>query len=211
MMRMGNRPASNGEYGDEANRPSASEDRSDEKLMAQLADGQPEALGPLHSRYAALVFGLVARSLDRDAAEEISQEVFLAVWRHAATFDPARGSFRTWLTRIAQTRVLNEVRRRGRRPRIKSKSHEPVEVDRPDSGPGPAEEAWRAHRRDAVRAAVDALPSPQRKALSLAFLDDLTHEQVAAFLDVPLGTTKSRSAPGSGPCAPGWLPSWRRA
>ncbi len=70
---------------------------------------------------------------------------------------------------------------------------------------------WRAHRRDAVRVAVDALPSSQRKALSLAFLHDLTNEQVAAFLDVPLGTTKSRIRRGSRPCAPGWLPSWRRA
>jgi RNA polymerase sigma-70 factor (ECF subfamily) len=164
--------------------------------MGQLAAGQPEALGPLHTRYAALVFGLAARSLDRVAAEEISQEVFLAVWRHAATFDPARGSFRAWLARIARTRVLNELRRRGRRPRATSQSHEPLEADRPDPGPGPAEEAWRAHRRDAVRAAVDALPPRQREALSLAFLEDLTHQQVAALLDVPLGTTKSRIRAG---------------
>jgi RNA polymerase sigma-70 factor (ECF subfamily) len=196
MMRVGNRPASNGDCGDGGNLPSASEDRSDEELMARLAAGQPEALGPLHGRYAALVFGLAARALDRDAAEEISQEVFLAVWRHAATFDPARGSFRSWLARITRTRVLNELRRRGRRPRTRSQSQRPPEVDRPDPGPGPVEETWREHRRDAVRAAVDALPSPQREALSLAFLEDLTHEQVAAFLDVPLGTTKSRIRAG---------------
>ena len=164
--------------------------------MTQLAAGQPEALGPLHGRYAALVFGLASRSLDRDAAEEISQEVFLAVWRHAAAFDPARGEFRAWLARIARTRVLNEVRRRGRRIRARSQSREALVADRPDPGPGPAEEAWQAHCRDAVRAALSALPSPQREAISLAFLDDLSHEQVAAFLDIPLGTTKSRIRAG---------------
>jgi RNA polymerase sigma-70 factor (ECF subfamily) len=164
--------------------------------MSELASGRPEALGPIHGRYAALVFGLAARSLDRAAAEEISQEVFLAVWRHAATFDPARGSFRAWVSQIVRTRVMNELRRRGRRPRATSGSDVSLEDDLPESGPGPAEAAWREHRRAAVRAAVEALPPPQREALSLAFLEDLTHEQVAAFLNLPLGTTKSRIRAG---------------
>ena len=62
--------------------------------MSELAAGRREALGPLHGRYASLVFGLAARSLDRATAEEITQEVFLTVWQKAATFDPARGTFR---------------------------------------------------------------------------------------------------------------------
>src|SRR5271166_847319 len=66
----------------------------------------------------------------------------------------------------------------------------------PDRGPDPAESAWREHRRGVVRAAVEALPPPQREALSLAFLEDLTHEQVASFLKLPLGTTKSRIRSG---------------
>jgi RNA polymerase sigma-70 factor (ECF subfamily) len=164
--------------------------------MSELAAGRPEALGPLHGRYAALIWGLAARSLDRAAAEEISQEVFLAVWRHAASFDPARGSFRAWVMQIARTRVINELRRRRRRLRATSQSQDPDTDHLPDPGPGPAEAAWCEYRRAAVRAAVEALPPPQREALSLAFLEDLTHEQVAAFLDVPLGTTKSRIRSG---------------
>jgi RNA polymerase sigma-70 factor (ECF subfamily) len=164
----------------------------DEELMSQLAAGRSEALGPLHGRYAALVFGLAARSLDRAAAEEVSQEVFLAVWQHATTFDPARGSFRAWVVQIARKRVLNELRRRGRRPRTTSQP--PDKSD--DQLPDPVEAAWREHRRAAVRAAVEDLPVHQREALSLAFLEDLTHGQVAACLNLPLGTTKSRIRAG---------------
>jgi RNA polymerase sigma-70 factor (ECF subfamily) len=139
---------------------------------------------------------MAARSLDRPTAEEISQEVFLAVWRHAASFDPARGTFRAWVSQITRSSVLNELRRRGRRPRTTAPSDGSDGEHPPDPGPEPAEAAWREHRRSVVRAAVEALPAPQRQALSLAFLEDLTHEQVAAFLEVPLGTAKSRIRSG---------------
>jgi RNA polymerase sigma-70 factor (ECF subfamily) len=178
--------------------PAPEANLSDEELMRELAAGRQEALGPLHGRYAALVFNLAAQTIDRATAEEIVQDVFVAVWRKAATFDPARGTFRTWVLRIAHLRVLNELRRRGRRVRI--------EPDREGlglglaaaaaPGPGPAEEAWRAHRRVIVRNAVAALPPPQRQALSLAFLEDLTHEQIADFLNLPLGTAKTRIRAG---------------
>jgi len=189
-------PSNNGEGHDAVDSRPPMGDCSDEELMGQLASGRPEALGPLHGRYAALIHGLAARTLDRAASEEISQEVFLAVWRHAATFDPARGSFRAWILQIVRTRVLNELRRRGRRLRPTSQSTDSRDDQIPDPGPGPAEAAWREHRRAVVRAAVEALPPPQREALSLAFLDDLTHEQVAAFLELPLGTAKSRIRAG---------------
>src|SRR5579883_1793893 len=171
-------------------------DTTDEELMRRLAEGWPEALGLLHARYASWIAATAARALGRDSAEEISQEVFLAVWRHAASFDPSRGTFRAWVLQITRTSVLNELRRRGRRPRATTQFNGSGGDHRPDPGPDPAESAWRAHRRAAVRAAVEALPAPQREALSLAFLEDLTHEQVAAFLNLPLGTTKSRIRSG---------------
>jgi RNA polymerase sigma factor (sigma-70 family) len=169
---------------------------SDEELMGQLAAGRQEALGPLHGRYAALVFNLAARTLDRATAEEVVQDVFVAVWRKAGTFDPARGSFRAWVLRIAHFRVINELRQRGRRPRVERDPEGLRLASVPEPGPGPDEEAWNKHRRGLLCAAVAALPPPQRQALSLAFLEDLTHEQVAAFLEVPLGTAKSRIRSG---------------
>jgi RNA polymerase sigma-70 factor, ECF subfamily len=143
-----------------------------------------------------LIFGVAARSLDRAAAEEISQEVFLAVWRHAASFNPTRGTFRAWVLQITRSSVLNELRRRGRRPHATTLSNGSGGDRLPDPGPDPVESAWREHRRAVVRAAVEALPPAQREALSLAFLEDLTHEQIAAFLKLPLGTTKSRIRSG---------------
>ncbi len=193
---MDDAPSMNGTSGVVGDAPPIDWDLTDEELMKLLADGRLDALGLLHGRYASLIFGLAARSLDPEAAEEVSQEIFLAVWQHAASFDPARGTFRTWVLQITRTRIINELRRRGRRPRTISQSARPGDDPLPDPGPGPDEEACRAHRRAAVRAAVEALPPPQREALSLAFLEDLTHEQVAAFLDVPLGTTKSRIRAG---------------
>src|SRR5919198_4146489 len=91
---------------------------SDADLVRQLASGRQEALGPLYARYAPLVFGVAAQSLDPAAAEEIVQDVFLAVWRKAADFDPQQGAFRGWLLQLAHWRVLNELRRRSRRPQL---------------------------------------------------------------------------------------------
>src|ERR1700730_9392811 len=90
--------------------------RADEELMRDLARGQQEALGPLYSRYASLVFHLCVQSLDRPAAEELVQEVFLTIWRGAGSFDPSQGGFRPWLLRLTHWKILNELRRRRRRP-----------------------------------------------------------------------------------------------
>ncbi len=173
------------------------DDLSDEALMALLAGGQSEALVPLHSRYAALVFNITARSLDRAAAEEIVQDVFVTAWRKAAAFDPERGAVRPWLLQIAHSRVLNELRRRDRRPQTLPDPDGARLAAIADEGPTPEDEAWSDFRRDAVREAVASLPDAQRQALSLAFFEDLTHQQIAQFLGLPLGTAKTRIRDGA--------------
>jgi RNA polymerase sigma-70 factor, ECF subfamily len=169
---------------------------TDEELMGQLAAGHEEALTPLHTRYAGLVFGIVAQSVDRSAAEEITQDVFLTIWQKAHTYDPSRGRVRPWLLQIAHARVLNELRRRGRRPQLVPDPDETHLGAIPDGAPSPDEEAWSDYRREAIAAAVDALPPAQRQALSLAFFEDLTQQQVAAYLGLPLGTAKTRIRTG---------------
>ena len=169
---------------------------SDEELMRQLASGRHEALGPLYHRYASRIFSLALSSLDRPAAEEIVQDVFLSVWRKAGTFNPDRGAFRPWVFQIAHYRILNELRGRSRRPQIVPDLEGERLDTLPDWEPGPAELVGREEERANLRSAIEVLPPDQRQALSLAFLGDLTHEEVAARLDLPLGTTKTRIRSG---------------
>ncbi len=174
--------------------------RSDEDLMADLAAGQQDALGPLYGRYASLVFSLGVQSLDRAAAEELVQEVFLTIWRGASSFDASQGAFRPWLLRLTHWKILNELRRRRRRPAIAAgepddSSSDPL-YELADRAPGPEEHAWQADNEHIVKAALAGLPPKQRQAIALAFLEDMTHEQVARTLDVPLGTAKTRIRTG---------------
>src|SRR5581483_3076379 len=89
-----------------------------------------------------------------------------------------------------------ELRRRSRRPRIEADPDGTYLAELHDPMPEPSEAAWQAYRREAVRNAVEALPPPQRQALGLAFFEDLTHEQVASVLNLPLGTAKTRIRDG---------------
>src|SRR4051794_6819920 len=170
--------------------------QSDIELMSELTAGQEDALKILYSRYARLIFHLAAQSLDYAAAEEIVQEVFLTIWRKAATFDPERGSFRGWIMQITHMRIINELRRQSRRPQSAVDPEGEQLANVADLGPDPVETTWRAYTRTAVRDAMAKLPPPQRQALGLAFFDDLTHEQVAAVLGLPLGTVKTRIRAG---------------
>jgi RNA polymerase sigma-70 factor (ECF subfamily) len=171
---------------------------SDAELVRQLASGGQEALGPLYARYASLIFGVAAHSLDTAAAEEIVQDVFLAIWRKADSFDPEQGAFRAWLLQLVHWRVLNELRRRNRRPQLQPDADEDgLLASLPDVlQTDPADHVSHEERRAAIRSAMDALPAAQRQAVALAFFGDLTHEQVARKLNLPLGTAKTRIRSG---------------
>src|SRR5205823_466228 len=129
----------------------------DEELMRQVADGSAEALGLLHRRFARLIFGLAVQSLDRAAAEDLVQEVFLAVWRNARRFDPERGTVRAWILQITHFRLLNELRRRSRQPEVVPDPEGLLLAGQPASDLGPVEATWERHRRTVLKSASDSV------------------------------------------------------
>ena len=177
-------------------RGTADREPTDEELMGHLAAGRQEALGPLYTRYAARIFGLASQSLERTAAEEIVQDVFLAVWRSAGTFSPERGTFRPWAFQIAHRRILNELRRRSRQPELEPDPEGERLAALRDPSPSPEESAVRSAESASLRAALEGLSEAQRRAVSLAFLDELSHPEVARQIGLPLGTTKTRIRAG---------------
>jgi RNA polymerase sigma-70 factor (ECF subfamily) len=164
---------------------------SDESLVARMGKGDEDALRALHQRYAALVYTVAARFVDAAAAEEVVQDVFVALWKKGETFDAARGAFKSWLVQIVRRRAINEIRRAKSRRSDRAVGDDAI-AQLPDDTMQPDEAQWLAHRREVLRAAVDALPPTQRQAVSLAFFDELTHEQIASVMGTPVGTTKTR-------------------
>lgn len=177
-------------------RPPSSGQASDAELMCEVAAGSEEALAVLHRRFARAILGLASQTLDRASAEDVAQDVFLSVWRNAASFDPERGTLRAWVMQIAHFRMLNELRRRSRQAPIEPDADGRLLAAIPARDPDLGDSVAAARRRAMLRAAMDDLSPAQREALDLAFFDDLTHAQVAAELGVPLGTTKTRIRTG---------------
>jgi RNA polymerase sigma-70 factor (ECF subfamily) len=150
-------------------------------LIRRLTRGDHAALGELYDLYAGLVNGLAMRILrDRAEAEDTVQEVFVQVWQQAARFDPSRGTPEAWLCTMARTRALDRLRKRSSRR------------EEPELGHAGSTEAPRTEEALAVRAALDALPLDQRKALELAYFEGLSQSEIAERLAEPLGTVKTR-------------------
>src|SRR5262245_56450884 len=171
-------------------------EKTDEELLRDLAEGREASIGALYARYAPIMFGMARQAVDRGTAEEIVQDVFLAVWKGASSFDASRGSARAWLLQIAHYRIANALRSRSRRPKTASEADSDGLADAPDPSADPGEEAWANHRRAILRSALDALPPPQRQALGLAYFEELSHGEVSEVLGLPLGTAKSRIRAG---------------
>ncbi|MCE0488003.1 ECF RNA polymerase sigma factor SigK [Ornithinimicrobium sediminis] len=164
------------------------------ELLRATAGGDQQAFALLYDSTGARVHGLVVRILrDHAQAEEVTQEVYLQVWRTASSFDPTRGSARSWLLTLAHRRAVDRVRSaqaQSDRDQAYESRH-----DRPAPDPT-AEEVEHRMQGQAVRSAVQELGPPHQEALELAYFEGLTHREVSERLGVPLGTAKTRIRDG---------------
>ncbi|WP_182112444.1 MULTISPECIES: RNA polymerase sigma factor [unclassified Actinotalea] len=158
---------------------------ADDVVGRAFAGGDETALAEAFRRWAPFVHTLALRSLRDDAdAQDVTQQVFVSAWRSRGGFDPARSPLPAWLTGIARNAVADVHARRGR-----DRRNEVAVATR--TGPEPEPETAAVAERVTVADELTRLGEPQRTIMALAFWEDLTHDQIAQRLDLPLGTVKS--------------------
>ena len=167
----------------------------DARLRDRLVYGDETALIDLHERFSNLVYTIAARVLRDDAAaEDVTQEVFLAVWQQPHAFEPAKGSLRGWLAMMAHRRAVDLVRREETHRR-RSRDWQPI-AEAATFGDPVGEQVSEADTVRRLSAAVKALPERLSRAITLAYLEGHTFREVAIVLGVPEGTAKSRLREG---------------
>jgi RNA polymerase sigma-70 factor, ECF subfamily len=159
---------------------------TDGELIARVGDGDASAFELLYRRYSRPVFALALRRLgDRGRAEDAVQETFASIWRSAGSYRRERGPGAPWLYAVARNAIVDRRRMLGAPPA------ETVEEASGEAGPDERAEsswtAWRVHR------ALAELPEQERKLIELAYWGGLSQSEIADFLDIPLGTVKTRT------------------
>jgi RNA polymerase sigma-70 factor (ECF subfamily) len=163
---------------------------ADEGLMVLVEGGDADAFAALYDRHCRLAYS-VAHKLtgEKQAAEDLTQEAFIKVWRSAEGYRPERGSVRTWILSVVRNRGIDQLRAKATRRRMQEK----VEASALRSEPSEAfAQVWHEARLGRVREALDTLPHFQQQVLELAHFSDLTHPEIAERLGLPPGTVKGR-------------------
>jgi RNA polymerase sigma-70 factor (ECF subfamily) len=179
----------------EFQQPSEDEIRglSDTRLVVGIARQQQEALAEVHRRYGGAVVALAQRVLNNQAlAEDVTQELFVSLWRNPTAFDPERGSLRAYLLAQTHGRSVDLVRAEEAR---RSREERSARLSPQETG-AVEREAWLLFAGARARAALDSLSAGERSAIELAYFGGLTYRQVAAHLDEPEGTVKGRIRSG---------------
>jgi RNA polymerase sigma factor (sigma-70 family) len=165
----------------------------DEYLISALAGGSVWAIDILYQRYGGLLYSLAYRMVaDPWMAEDLLQEVFLAVWQHAPAFDPQSGSVSGWLASIMRHRAIDYLRKKHRHQAWRDIPWEESEQDQETTSPDTWDEAWRSMQSSLVRACLMRLLPEQRVVIEMAYFEGLTQTEIARACQIPLGTVKAR-------------------
>jgi RNA polymerase sigma-70 factor (ECF subfamily) len=168
---------------------------NDDALMVAICVGDVSALEVIYDRYSRLIFPLCRRILkDEWAAEEVLQDIFLEIWRLPGRFNPARGSLIVYLTRLARSRAIDRWRkdRKGQHESSTDSHLSPLATSASNSKDEPPRLVELYEQLDRMRAALRKMPELHRMPIELAFLDGLSHTEIAKALSIPLGTIKAR-------------------
>jgi len=162
------------------------------QLLRRIAAQDSSALAEFYDQTAGSLFSFAMRMLhDPHDAEEVIQDVFVQIWNKASSFDPAIGLAFNWAMSIVRNRCIDRIRSRQRRARVFVELEDPAEAGLATEAA--ASETTPAHDEiEAVRTALRTLPKDQKQAIEMAFLNGLSHHEIAAALSEPLGTVKAR-------------------
>jgi RNA polymerase sigma-70 factor (ECF subfamily) len=162
---------------------------SDSRLIERVGHGDRDAFDQLYRRFARPVLAMAVRQLgDNGRAEDAAQETFAAVWRSARSSRAERGSGSAWLYAVARHAIIDRARQKREQP-----AEIPDEASESAGPPERAEDSWLAWR---VHSALEQLPERERVVIELAYWSGLSQTEIASYLDVPLGTVKTRTRTG---------------
>jgi RNA polymerase sigma-70 factor, ECF subfamily len=165
---------------------------ADEDLMPLMARKDAAAFEVYYDRHGGAAYSLAHRIVgDPQAAEDVTQEAFLSIWRSRARYDPMRGSVRAWTLGIVRNRAIDALRREGgRAPKLDLDDE--AALERKAAPERTEAEALRRETARQVRGALGALPTEQSQVIELAYFGGFTHSEIAKMLGMPLGTVKGR-------------------
>ena len=165
---------------------------TDLELLEHISNQDRDALATLYERFGRRVFSLAVRILsDSVSAEEVTQDVFMSVWRRGATYVSKKGKFTTWLFSIAHNRTIDELRKRRRGlSRTNDDIDDHLNLKSGDVSPADATVAQSEYAK--IRAAMEDLPEEQKNVVELSYFKGLTQTEIAEKTGQPLGTVKTR-------------------
>lgn len=166
------------------------QNQTDAELVFALRNGQTAALGVLYDRHSSLVYGLAVNTLSNtQEAEDLTQDIFLTLAK-GTSYDPKRGTLRTFLAILTKSRAIDRLRSRNRSRQMMNRWQR---TESADPSALPLEQAFQQEQSQEISTALAQLSSDEQQILKLAYYDGLSQSEIAKQLELPLGTVKTRA------------------